>query len=116
VSGFDVPQNRSQLELGACRSEKGNKYRVPPRLNALVGKRQLNGILSLYSGVPFDVTVDGEIANTDDTYELADLVLANPHPSNKSRHKWLNPAAVSVQPNHIVRTVGRNPLRTAPTK
>jgi outer membrane receptor protein involved in Fe transport len=117
LSGFDIPQNFAaswnwQLPFG-----KGKRFHSQSSVvNLLTGEWQLNGILSLHSGVPFDVTVNGDIANTGNNYDRADLVLANPYPSNKGPTAWLNPAAFAVPTNYTFGDLGRNSLRTAATR
>ncbi len=98
-SGFDIPQTFSaswNWEL-PFRRHRNHHFRL---VNALVADWQINGILSLYSGVPFNVTVDGGIANTGNNYERANLVLPDPYPSNRGPAEWLNPAAFSVPQNY----------------
>jgi hypothetical protein len=117
VSGFDIPQNFSASWNWELPFGKGKMYQPRSRVvNALASDWQVNGILSLYSGVPFDVTVNGDIANTGNNYERADLVLTNPYASNKGPNEWLNPAAFAVPAAYTFGNLGRNAVRTASTK
>ena len=61
----------------------GNRF-----LNGVAG--QLNGIATMTSGTPYDVTVSGDIANTGGVVERA-----NPTPSH-----WLNASAFAVPANY----------------
>ena len=113
VSGFDLPQNFNgswnwEIPFGKGRSHgAGNSF-----LTYLAANWRLNGILSLYAGVPFDVTVNGDIANTGNILERANLVLQNPYLPNKGPNGWLNPAAFAVPPDYTFGSLGRNSLRT----
>jgi hypothetical protein len=113
VSGFDLPQNVNgswtwDIPFGKGRSHgAGNSF-----LTYVASNWQLNGILSLYSGVPFDVTINGDIANTGNILERANLVLQNPYLPNKGPNGWLNPAAFAVPPDYTFGSLGRNSLRT----
>jgi hypothetical protein len=62
--------------------------------------------------VPFDVTINGDIANTGNILERANLVLQNPYLPNKGPNGWLNPAAFAVPPDYTFGSLGRNSLRT----
>jgi len=113
VSGFDLPQNFNaswnwEIPLGRGQSHSAGKS----FLTYAAANWQLNGILSLYSGVPFDVTVNGDIANTGNILERANLVLNDPYAPNKGPNGWLNPAAFAVPPDYTFGSLGRNSLRT----
>jgi hypothetical protein len=113
VSGFDLPQNLNaswnwEIPFGKGQSHGAGKS----FLTYAAANWQLNGILSLYSGVPFDVTVNGDIANTGNILERANLVLRDPYLPNKGPNGWLNPAAFAVPADYTFGTLGRNSLRT----
>jgi hypothetical protein len=57
------------------------------------------------------VTVNGDIANTGNTFVQADLV-GNPTPTNRTAAKWLNPSAFATPPAFSFGTFGRNALRS----
>jgi hypothetical protein len=117
VSGFNIPQNLSASWNWALPFGKGKTYQSQHSLiNSLACDWQINGILSLYSGVPFDVTVNGDIANTGNNYERANLVVPDPYPSNQGPNDWLNPAAFGVPPDYTFGNLGRNSLRTQATR
>jgi hypothetical protein len=118
VSGFDLPNIFSgsfvyQIPIGTGRSySTGHKV-----WDYILGNWDLNGIVSFYSGVPFDVTTsNGDITNTGNTVERANLVLTDPYPSNQTPNEWINPAAFATPPNYTFGTLGRNSLRSDSTK
>jgi hypothetical protein len=77
----------------------------------------VNGIVSFYSGVPFDVTVsNGNQANTGNVLERANLVNSDPYPANQGPNLWINPAAFAIPPQYTFGTLGRNSLRSDGTK
>jgi hypothetical protein len=113
VSGFDIPQNFSASWTWELPVGKGKRYAFCNSfVNQVAANWQLNGIVSLYSGVPFDVTVSGDIANTGNNYERADLVLKDPYASHKGPNGWVNPAAFRIPANFTFGNLGRNSLRT----
>jgi hypothetical protein len=112
VSGFDLPQIFSFSAVYQLPFGRGQKFDFGNAFaNYVLGNWQLNGILSFTSGVPYDVTVSGDIANTGNTTERANLVLNNTAAPNQSPNLWLNPAAFAVPPNFTFGTLGRNSLR-----
>lgn len=118
VSGFDVPNDFSasfvyQIPVGHGRSfSTGNKT-----LDYVLGNWDFSGVLNIYSGVPFDVTTsNGDISNTGNVTERANLVLANPYPANQTPAEWINPAAFAAPASYTFGNLGRNTLRTDATK
>jgi outer membrane receptor protein involved in Fe transport len=116
VSGYDIPHLLSiswvyQLPVGT-----GKKYRTGSRvLNHIVGNWQVNGIATFHSGLPYDVGVAGDIANTGNVgysgyYMRLNLVrdhkLSNPTPQN-----WFNRSAFAVPELYTFGNLGRNSLR-----
>jgi hypothetical protein len=118
VSGFDIPNDFSASVVYDIPVGTGKTYNLGNGfLNYVVGNWQLAGILNFYSGVPFDVTFsNGDQANTGNVTERANLVLANPYPANKTPNLWINPAAFAAPPLYTFGTLGRNSLRSDPTK
>jgi hypothetical protein len=55
--------------------------------------------------------VNGDIANTGNLLERANLVLPSPYSSNKGPNGWLNPAAFAVPNSYSFGNLGRNSLR-----
>ena len=78
-------------------------------LNTLAGGWSVNGVVSIYSGSPYSVTVNGDIANVGNTFVQADLV-GNPTPQHRSAAEWFNPAAFASPAAYNFGTFGRNSL------
>jgi hypothetical protein len=102
-----------EIPFGKGKSfSSGNKF-----VNYALGNWELNGIVSIYSGVPFDVTVsNGDLANTGNVLERANLVNSNPYPANQGPNLWINPASFATPPQYTFGTLGRNSLRSDATK
>ncbi len=110
VSGFDLRNNFSasvNYELPIGRGKLLNLNNG--LLNSLVGGWMVNGIVSLHSGSPYSVTVNGDVANVGNTFVQADLV-GNPNPARKTAAEWFNPAAFVSPPEYSFGTFGRNGL------
>src|SRR6185437_13151875 len=110
---FDVPHvfvaNWTwELPVGPNRRFKTG-YRP---IDFIVGNWQVNGILTLRSGQPFTLGVNGDIANTGNTNYMrpnvvGDWQVANPNPS-----QWFNPAAFQAPAPYTFGNMGRNVLRS----
>jgi hypothetical protein len=118
VSGFDIPHNFTASWALEIPFGKGKRYSSKNGVvNYVLGNWQVNGILSLYSGVPFNVTVSGDIANTGNVTERADLV--NPsqvYAPNKGPNLWLNPSAFATPAPFTFGNLGRYAVRSDWTK
>jgi len=118
VSGFDLPNIFSgsfvyQIPIGTGRGfSTGHRA-----LDYALGNWDLSGIVSLYSGLPFDVNVsNGNLSNTGNVFERANLALLNPYPANKTPTQWINPAAFATPAPYTFGNLGRNTLRSDSTK
>jgi hypothetical protein len=118
VSGFDLPNIFSgsvvwDVPIGRGKSlSTGSKF-----VDYIVGNWQLSGIVSIYSGQPFDVTTsNGNISNTGNTVERANLALTDPYPDHQNASAWINPAAFQTPAPYTFGNLGRNSLRSDATK
>ena len=110
MSGFDLRNNFSasvNYELPIGRGKLLNIDKA--YANSLLGGWFVNGIVSLHSGSPYSVTVNGDIANVGNTFVQANLV-GNSTPAHRSAAEWFNPAAFSAPPSYTFGTFGRNGL------
>lgn len=85
-------------------------------LDYALGNWKLNNIFLARSGVPFSVSVDGDIANTGNTgglgNETAD-VIGDPNAiAHRTAAEFFNTAAYAAPPQYTFGTSGRDSLRT----
>lgn len=112
VAGFDLPQIFSfssvyQLPFGTAR-----RFRTSNSvLDHVIGNWQLNGIVSLTSGTPYNLFASGDVANTGNNTEFADLV-GNPKLSAPNTAEWVNKSAFAVPAQFTYGTYPRNSLRS----
>jgi TonB dependent receptor len=118
VSGFDVTHLLSVSWVYQLPFGPGKRFAPENKvLSHIIGNWQFNGITTLVSGVPYDVGVGGDIANTGNSgccagyYERLNVVgehkLSNPTPQ-----AWFNRAAFAVPAPFTFGNSGRNILRT----
>ena len=112
VSGFDLTHSFAgsfiyELPFGKERSfNPSNKV-----LSYLVDGWQLNAIVILHSGTPYDVIYQGDLANTGNTFVRADLV-GDPAPGHRTPAGWINTSAFAIPPPFTFGDLGRNSLRS----
>lgn len=112
VSAFDLTHNLSASWV----------YQVPHlhtgsrTANYVIGNWQLNGIFSATSGVPYDIGISGDIANTGNSgccsygYERLNLI-GNPNLANPTTAEWFNKVAFAPPAPYTFGSLGRNALR-----
>jgi hypothetical protein len=113
VAGFDVPQLLSVSLLYELPVGPGNRFNPSNRvLSHVVGNWQTNVISSIYSGVPFNLRVPGDIANTGNSgYERPNYVGGDPTLANPTPQKWFNTSAFAVPAPFTFGNAGRFILR-----
>jgi hypothetical protein len=80
-------------------------------LDYIIGGWQVNTIAQAHSGLPYNITADGDIANTGNTgYERANII-GNPSLSKPSALEWFNTAAFAIPATYTYGNSGRNILR-----
>jgi hypothetical protein len=114
VSGFDVPQLLSvslayELPVGpGKRFNPGNRI-----LSHIVGNWQPNIIANIYSGVPFNLSVDGDIANTGNSgYMRPNYLGGSATLSNPTPQLWFNTGVFGVPAPFTYGNAGRFILRS----
>jgi hypothetical protein len=112
VSAYDLPQVFSASLVYQVPSPKTDFKAV----NYAIGNWEISSIFQATSGLPYDVGVSGDIANTGNSgccsygYERANLV-GNPSLSNPSPAEWFNKAAFAVPAIYTFGNLGRDSLR-----
>jgi hypothetical protein len=111
VSGFNLPHVLSASAVAPLPFGKGRRFANSGGLvNYIIGNWQLNGILTLTSGVPYNVHMSSDIANTE-TGDVRANQVGDPHLSNPSTKEWFNTAAFVPPDPFTFGTSGRNSLR-----
>jgi len=112
VSGFDLTHSFSgnfNYELPFGRGKAFNPSNK--MLSYVTGGWQLNAILILHSGTPYDVIYQGDLANTGNTFVRANLV-GDPTPANRTPAEWINTSAFAIPSPYTFGDLGRNSLRS----
>jgi hypothetical protein len=113
VSAFDVPQNLVVSWVYDLPFGQGKRYATGSKaVNYILGGWQLNGIMALRHGIPFHITVPGDIANifNSGTYLRANLV-GDPKLSNRTPERFINTGAFRAPDQFTFGNLGRNTLR-----
>ena len=118
-SATDLPQNFSAAFVYDLPFGKGKRFSSGNSIvDYVIGGWNVNGVLGLHSGSPFDVGSGKDIANTGNFnygngygYERANIV-GSPYASNKNAMEWLNPASFVTPPAFTFGDLGRDSLRS----
>jgi hypothetical protein len=95
-----------QLPVGHGKTFLSNSNAIT---QAAVGGWSVGSIISLYSGIPFDVLANGDVANVGGGGQRAERNGADPY-SRSAPHQWLNTAAFAQPANYTYGNEGRNDL------
>ncbi|HYM10115.1 MAG TPA: carboxypeptidase-like regulatory domain-containing protein [Bryobacterales bacterium] len=114
VSGFDLTQVLSVNLVYELPFGKGKPFASNSRLlNYIVGGWQVNTITIARSGLPYNITVPGDLANTGNTGYLRANLVGNPSLSNPTAQEWFNTAAFAVPDKYTFGNLGRFPMRAS---
>ncbi len=99
---YDVPVGRGR-RLGAD---------IPKALDHVIGGWQFNALVNFRGGLPYHVSVPGDLANVGNpwTYLRANLV-GDAHGGSRTRQNWLSRNAFAAPDQFTFGTLGRNTLR-----
>src|SRR6267143_3527453 len=116
VSGFDLRHVLSASANAPLPFGKGKRFANSSGLvNYIVGNWQLNGILTLTSGLPYNVYISSDIPNVGNFAPWSGNVRANqigdPNVSNPNTKDWFNTAAFAPPAPFTFGNSGRNSLR-----
>jgi hypothetical protein len=116
VSAYDIPHFLSMSGVWDLPFGKGKRYLNGGVANQIVGNWQVNGIVQLRSGQPYNLSVVGDVANIGNTLSFWNYarpnLIGDPNPANRTVNEWFNPSAFAVPVNSFG-DFGRNALRTA---
>jgi len=116
VSSYDIPHFLSMSGVWELPFGRGKKYFNQHAIaSRVLGNWQMNGVVQLRSGQPYNLAVSGDVANIGSSvpwwnYARPNLV-GNPQPAHPTAAEWFNPAAFAV-PSFSYGNFGRNVLRT----
>ncbi len=116
VSGFDLTHVLSASATAPLPFGKGRRFANSSGfVNYIVGNWQLNGILTLTSGLPYSVFISSDVPNVGNFAPWSGNVRANqvgdPNLSNPSTSEWFNTAAFAPPAPFTFGDSGRNSLR-----
>jgi hypothetical protein len=106
ISGiYDLPIGRGR------RVDLSNRF-----LNYALGNWQVNSIFLARSGLPYNIFVNADVANTGNLgwlqYERANLV-GDPHLDHPDRERWFDTGAFEIPALYTFGNLGRHRLRSA---
>jgi hypothetical protein len=113
VSAFDVPHNLVVSWIYEMPFGRGKRLTTNNNVvDYIIGGWQFNGIMALRNGIPYHVTVPGDIANifNSGTYLRANLV-GDHRIDNPTPERWINTSAFSAPEQFTFGNLGRNSLR-----
>ena len=111
VGGYDVPHMLNVSWTYDLPFGKGKKYSTGSSpLDALVGNWAVNGIYSVRSGEPFNLGVNGDIANTGNNTYRPNIV-GPAFPGTRTRQDYLNTSSFQIPALYTFGSLGRNALR-----
>jgi hypothetical protein len=112
VSGFDVPHVLVANWVWEVPVGTGKRFRTGNRsIDYVIGNWQINGIMTLRSGQPYSLTVNGDIANTGNTNYMRPDVVGDWHVADPGPSQWFNQAAFRAPAQYTFGNMGRNVLR-----
>jgi len=116
VAGYDVTHLLSVAGVYPLPFGKGERFQAGSQaLNAIVGNWKLNGIFSARSGVPFNINLPGDVANTGNLgyYERPNII-GPAFDTPRTATNFLNTADIVSPAQYTFGNMGRNALRTPP--
>jgi outer membrane receptor protein involved in Fe transport len=115
VSGYDLTHVMSVNIVYELPFGKGKPFSTGNRfVDYIIGGWQANTITSVRSGLPYNLTVDGDSANTGNTGYLRPNLVGDPNLSNPTAQEWFNTAAFAAPAAYTFGNLGRYRLRSAP--
>jgi hypothetical protein len=118
VSSYDIPHFLSMSGVWDLPFGRGKRYLNSGIGNQIIGNWQVNGVVQLRSGQPYNLAANGsdpaKIGNTVSWWNYArPNLVGNPTPAHQTPNEWFDPTAFAV-PNGSYGNFGRNVLRSAP--
>lgn len=112
VSGFDLAHSFVGSVHYALPFGKNNAAKPMGRILRFLERNwELNAIASVQSGPPYDVTYQGDLANTGNTFVRVNLV-GDPTLAHPTRSEWFNTVAFAIPVPYTFGDLGRSSLRS----
>ena len=115
VSSYDIPHFLSMSGVWELPFGRGKPYLSRGIVSQVLGNWQLNSVVQLRSGQPYNLAVAGDVANIGNTsfanYARPNIV-GDPNPAHRTLNEWFDPNAFAV-PSFSYGDFGRNGLRSA---
>jgi hypothetical protein len=113
VSAFDVPHNLVMSWVYEPPFGRGKRFSTKSKVaDYILGGWQFNGIMALRTGIPYHVTVPGDVANIFNSGTYLRANLAGNHRLDKPRpERWINTGAFQTPDQFSFGNLGRNSLR-----
>ncbi|MGA7925344.1 MAG: carboxypeptidase-like regulatory domain-containing protein [Candidatus Sulfotelmatobacter sp.] len=115
VSAYNIPQFLSMTGIWDLPFGRGKRYLNHGVANQVVGNWQVNGLVQLRSGQPYNLAVSGDVANIGNTNSFWNYarpnIVGDPNPGHPTVAEWFNPNAFAV-PVDSYGDFGRNVLRS----
>jgi len=116
VSSYDIPHFLSISGVWDLPFGRGRRYLSQGIASQVLGNWQVNGIVQLRSGQPYNLSVVGDVANIGNTLSFWNYarpnIVGNPNPAHRTLSEWFDPNAFAV-PVNSYGDFGRNVLRSA---
>jgi hypothetical protein len=113
VSGFDLTHIFTGDWLYELPIGTGKALHTGSRVgDYIIGNWQVNGIVSLHSGIPYTLNIPGDGANIGNLNTWRPNLVGNPNLANPTPQEWFNTAAFAIPAPYTFGNLGRNTLRT----
>src|SRR6267378_2672416 len=112
ISSYDITQNLVMSWVYDLPFGKGKRLHAGNKVvDYLIGDWQVNGIADVRSGVPVNLTVSGDIANTGNVGYMRPNVVGDWRVDNPTPVRWFNTSAFVAPAPFTFGNAGRNFLR-----
>lgn len=112
VSGFDLTHVATMNFVYDLPFGRGKSFQTGNALDYLIGGWRMNGIIRLSSGQPYNLQINGDLANTGNTNYLRLNFLGNPELSNPTTGRWFDTSLVASPAPFTFGNSGRFRMRS----
>jgi len=112
VSGFDLTHVATMNFVYDLPFGRGKSFQTGNALDYLIGGWRMNGIVRLSSGQPYNLQINGDLANTGNSNYLRLNFLGNPKLSNPTTGRWFDTSLVESPTPFTFGNSGRFRMRS----